>query len=112
MKEFICIVCPRGCHISVDDAGNISGYTCPRGLNYVKQELVDPKRTITSTVKVSNRENTFCPVKTSDNIKKGNIFKIMEEIKKVRVEAPIKMHQVIIKDIEEGVDIISTKEIK
>ena len=39
-KEFICIVCPKGCHISVD-GDNITGYTCPRGLNYVKQELID-----------------------------------------------------------------------
>lgn len=112
MKEFICIVCPRGCHINVDDEGNITGNSCPRGYNYVKQELIDPKRTITSTVKVSNREHTFCPVKTSTNIKKGNIFSLMEKIKDVRVEAPIRMHQVIIKDVEEGVDLIATKEIK
>ena len=34
-KEYICIVCPKGCHIVVD-GDKISGYTCLRGLNYVK----------------------------------------------------------------------------
>jgi len=24
MKEYICIVCPKGCHINVDENGNIS----------------------------------------------------------------------------------------
>ena len=49
-KEYICIVCPKGCHIVVDGE-NISGYTCLRGLNYVKQESIDPRRTLTTTVK-------------------------------------------------------------
>ena len=48
MKEFICIVCPKGCRLKVDDEGNVTGNTCIRGEKYGKQEAIDPKRTITS----------------------------------------------------------------
>ena len=112
-NEFICIVCPKGCRIKVDNEGNISGYTCLRGLNYVKEELTCPKRMLTSTVKVSNRKDTYVSVKTSSSIPKDLLLKVMEELKKASVEAPVKMHQVLLKNIfDTNVDIIATKEIK
>lgn len=110
--EYICIVCPKGCHIKVE-GDNITGYSCPRGLAYVKQESINPLRNITSTVLVTNREFTLLPVRTSDAIPKNMIFPLMEEIKKVRVSAPIKMHDIIIKNVLNlGVDVIATKEVE
>lgn len=111
-KEYICIVCPKGCHIVVDGE-NISGYTCLRGLNYVKQESIDPRRTLTTTVKVNDENIRVCPVKSSDTLPKDKLFASMEEINKISVNLPIKLHQVVIKNIlNTGVDIITTKEIK
>lgn len=111
-KEYICIVCPKGCHIVVD-GDNISGYTCLRGLNYVKQESIDPRRTLTTTVKVNDKNIRVCPVKSSDTLPKDKLFPSMEEINKISVDLPIKLHQVVIKNIlNTGVDIITTKEIK
>ena len=111
-KEYICIICPKGCHIVVD-GDNISGYTCLRGLNYVKQESIDPRRTLTTTVKVNDKNIRVCPVKSSDTLPKDKLFASMEEINKISVDLPIKLHQVVIKNIlNTGVDIITTKEIK
>ena len=111
-KDFICIVCPKGCHIHVDNE-NITGNSCPRGKAYVIQELTNPTRMITSSFKVINGEVNVCPCKTSQAISKDLMFKVMEEINKLRVEAPIAYHQVLIKNIfGSGVDIIATKEIK
>lgn len=111
-KEYICIVCPKGCHIVVD-GDNISGYTCLRGLNYVKQESIDPRRILTTTVKVNDKNIRVCPVKSSDTLPKDKLFSSMEEINKISVNLPIKLHQVVIKNIlNTGVDIITTKEIK
>lgn len=111
-KEYICIVCPKGCHIVVD-GDNISGYTCLRGLNYVKQESIDPRRTLTTTVKVNDKNIRVCPVKSSDTLPKDKLFASMKEINKISVDLPIKLHQVVIKNIlNTGVDIITTKEIK
>ena len=110
VQELICIVCPKGCHIKVDGE-NISGYTCLRGLSYAKQESINPLRTITSTVMIEGEENLVCPVKTSHEIPKKEIFNVMKEINKVKVKKPIKINQILIKNLLNlGVDIISTKE--
>lgn len=113
IKEMICINCPRGCHLKVDtEKLEVTGNFCPRGKAYGISEITAPKRTITSTVKVVNGTIERCSVKTSAPIDKNKIFEAMEEINKVEVEAPVNMHQVLIKDIlGSGVDVIATKEI-
>lgn len=111
-KKFTCIVCPKGCRITVDEEGKISGYTCLRGLNYVKQELVDPRRTLTSTFKVSGSTLLVCPCKSSQTLPKDRVKDVVKEIAKLDIKAPIKMHQVVIENVLGlGVDIIATKEI-
>ena len=54
MKELICIVCPRGCHLTVDENNDyaVSGNFCKRGEKYGKAEVTNPVRVVTSTVKV------------------------------------------------------------
>ena len=42
MKELICIVCPRGCHLKVDAELNVTGNACPRGIVYGKKEVTAP----------------------------------------------------------------------
>ena len=109
-KTIICIVCPKGCHITYKD-GTYSGYTCPRGLNYAKQEMISPERILTTTVKVKGKDMVI-PVKSSGLLPKGKMFDVMKEVNKVNVSLPIKMHDVIIKNVLGlGVDIIATKEV-
>ncbi len=113
MKELTCIVCPRGCRLTIDDELNVTGNSCPRGAQYAKDELTNPKRMITSFVRVKNRENTVVSVKTSTSIPKGMIFDVMNEIAKVRVSAPTKIGDIAIKNVlNTGADIIITKNIK
>ena len=113
MKELTCIICPRGCHLTIDDNNNVSGNFCPRGKEYAISELTNPVRTITSSIRVTNREDTLVSVKTSGPIPKGKIFDVMKEIDKLGVEAPTEIGQIAKKDILGlGVDIIITKNIK
>ena len=77
MKEFICIVCPKGCHLQVDDSGNVSGNTCIRGDKYGKQEAIDPKRTMTSTVKINSKMVRRLPVITSSDVPKNKVKEIV-----------------------------------
>ena len=113
MKELTCIVCPRGCRLKIDDELNVTGNTCPRGAQYAKDELTNPKRMITSIMRVKNRENCVVSVKTSQAIPKGKIFDVMKEIDRVQVEAPTKIGDVAIKDVLGlGADILITKNIK
>ena len=112
-REFTCIVCPRGCHITVDEHNNVSGNFCPRGKIYVLKEMSAPERTLTSSIRITNRENCVVSVKTSKPIPKGKIFAIMEEINKVGVDAPTHIGDVAIKNVlGTGADIVITKNSK
>lgn len=112
MKELTCIVCPRGCHLTVDDNLNVSGNFCKRGENYAKNELTRPMRNISSTVKIVSKTINRLPVKTSDNIPKDKIFQVMDEINKVVVKAPINVGDIVIKNVLDlGIDIVSTRTI-
>lgn len=55
LKEITCIVCPLGCRIQVEMEGgeikSVKGYSCSRGLEYAKNEVTMPKRTITTSVR-------------------------------------------------------------
>lgn len=112
-RELICIVCPRGCHLKVDiDGKNVTGNNCKRGFVYGLNEVISPTRVVTSTVKIKGVKGTVLPVKTQDAIPKEKIFEIMKEINKVEVNLPIKIGEIIIKNIlDTGVNIVATKSI-
>ena len=112
MKEFTCIICPRGCRLQVDDNMNVTGNTCPRGKDYAISELTNPVRSITSSIRVNNREDLLVSVKTSGNIPKGKIFEVMDEINKLSISAPCHIGQVVKENILGlGIDILITKNI-
>ena len=112
MTELICIVCPQGCHLKVDEENgyDVKGNSCPRGAEYGKKELVNPTRVITTTVAIEGGIYRRIPVKTAGDIPKGMIFEIMDEINKVVVKAPIKVGDVIIENVlGTGVNVVSAK---
>ncbi len=112
MKELTCIVCPRGCRLTIDDDLNVTGNSCPRGAIYAKDELTNPKRMITSFMRVKNRHDCVVSVKTSTSIPKGKIFEVMEAINKVGVDAPTHIGDIAIKNVLGlDADIIITKNI-
>lgn len=112
-KEFTCIICPRGCHLTIDENNNVTGNTCLRGKEYAISEVTNPVRTITSSVRVTNREDMLVSVKTSNKIPKAKMFDVMQEINKHGIEAPCHIGDVVIKNIL-GLDsdIIVTREVK
>ena len=111
-KSFVCIVCPRGCLLTIDDEMNVTGNTCPRGEAYARSEVTNPTRIITSSVRVNNREDTLVSIKTSAPVPKGRMLEVMEEINKVSVSAPTHIGDVVIKNVLGlDVDIIITKNI-
>lgn len=108
--DLTCIICPRGCKL-VTDGMNVSGNFCKRGIDYAISEFTNPVRVITTTVKVLNSEISQLPVKTNKPIPKNQIFEIMEKLKSIEVMTPIKINQVIVENIIEDVNIVSTRAI-
>lgn len=118
LKEFICILCPNGCEIQADiDENNsiqsIKGANCQGGTSYVRQELTDPKRTISSSVLVKGGVLPLASVRLSRPVPKDRIFDIMEQIKKVTLTAPVRTGDVVLFDVLGlGSDVIITKDVE
>ena len=114
MKERLltCIVCPKGCGLRImlrDDGSiaSIDGHTCRRGVAYAEDECTHPKRTVTSTVKLT--DGTPVAVKTSAPIPKELVFDVMREINAVRYDGDLSIGDVIIKSVcGTGVDVVAT----
>ena len=93
-KQFTCIVCPNGCEIEAEVENgqviSVTGHTCPRGEQYVRQELTAPRRTIASSVLVKGGELPVTSVRLTKAVPKDMIFPVMDEIRKVVLTAPVK----------------------
>ena len=82
IKTLTCIECPIGCEVEVTLEENkvvlVKGNSCPRGKMYAENEVVCPKRVVTSTVRAKSGE--MIPVKTDKPVKKSEIFAVMRKI--------------------------------
>lgn len=110
MKEFVCIVCPNSCLISVDEKKlTVTGNKCKRGETFGINEVTNPLRTICSTVKTTFADAPVLPVRVSSDIPKDKIFDVMQEINKVVIDKKVSRGDVIIKNVLNlNVDIIAT----
>lgn len=113
MANLVCIVCPKGCRLTVDDTTyEVTGNNCPRGAAYGKTELTAPTRVLTSTVKIENGVLSRCPVRTAGAIPKGKLFEAMSALREVTLVSPVKIGDVVIKNVcGTGVDVIATRNI-
>ena len=114
-RRLICIGCPMGCPLVVTmDGGevvSVTGNTCKRGETYGITEMTAPKRVVTSIVKVDNREDAFVSVKSAAPITKSKMFEVMDIIRAATISAPVKIGDIVIKDIFGETDIIATSNI-
>ena len=109
-KQLTCIICPRGCALSVTldgDAVSVMGHGCKRGEQYGINECIRPTRTVTSTVRVGNRGNALLSVKTAVPVLKADIGAIMRSIRNATAIAPVHIGDVILADVC-GADIVAT----
>lgn len=112
MKELICIVCPKGCHLKVDEENGyaVAGNSCPRGEEYGRNEILHPVRVLTSVVRMAGEEKACCPVKTDGGIPKKDIFKAMDALKPIYISRPVRIGDVIVRDVcGTGVNWVATK---
>lgn len=116
MKELICINCPMGCRMTVDDSDPnnlvVSGNCCNRGAKYAATEVISPKRTVTASVRVDGGNLPLVSVKTRSPIDKSLIFQCLEQLRQCHVSAPVAIGDVILPDVcGTGVAVVATKQI-
>lgn len=117
IKVIRCIVCPTGCSIKVigEDNNDVSfdGYHCKRGLEYAEQEFREPKRILTTTIKVKDGALPLIPVRTDKPLLKEKLNDALLIIAQKQVKAPIEMGEVLIKNILDlGVNIIASRNLE
>ena len=113
MRNITCIICPKGCGITVEETAEglkVAGNVCPRGEKYAIEECTHPTRTVTSFIRVENRPDTMVSVKTSAPIPKEKMFEAMKLIRAAKATAPIAIGDVLLADVF-GADMIATKSI-
>lgn len=113
-RTLTCVSCPMGCALTVrmEDGrvASVTGNQCPRGVVYAEAECVNPVRTVTSTVPVAGGDLPVLPVKTASPIPKTSIMACMEELRGVRVRAPLAIGDVVVHDVAgTGVDVVATR---
>jgi CxxC motif-containing protein len=80
---------------------------------YAENEVLHPRRIVTTSILVDGGEWPLVSVKTSCPVPKNAIFPIMEMVQKIRIKAPVSLGQVIIENVlDTNADIISTKSVK
>ena len=114
MKNLICICCPKGCHLTVDEKNDykVSGNSCPRGAEYGRNEIVNPVRTVTHTAKVNSHTHPRLSCKTDKAVPKKLMFDIIGEINKLVITPPVKTGQILIENVcKTDANVIATQSI-
>lgn len=117
VRELTCIGCPMGCALTVTlengEVTSVSGNTCKIGENYGREEVLNPRRTITSTMKVVGGEAEVVSVKTKEAIPKGRMMECMAAINEAQVKAPVSIGDVLISDVAgTKIAVVATKNVE
>lgn len=115
-RELICISCPVGCPLSVTvkdgEVLAVRGNKCPKGISYAKAEILDPRRILTTTVRIRGCSLQQLPVRTRQAIPKSLLAKGMEALSRYEVKAPVQIGDVLMSNfLGTGVDVIASRSI-
>ncbi|MHA2007877.1 MAG: DUF1667 domain-containing protein [Promethearchaeota archaeon] len=114
-KEIRCIVCPTGCLVHIENIDGeliIEGHSCKRGEEYARDEFIAPKRILTTTIRVEKGFLPLIPVRSDKPLPKEKLKETLKEIAKIKLTAPIKMGDILIKNVLDlDVNIIASRDL-
>ncbi|MBO3755004.1 MAG: DUF1667 domain-containing protein [Candidatus Brockarchaeota archaeon] len=114
--ELLCTRCPRGCLLrvkAVESSVAVEGNECPVGEKHAAEEVLNPRRIVSTTVRILGARLPRLPVRTSEPVLKSRARDIVAALKNMVVEAPVKGGQVILKNVADtGVDIIAERDME
>lgn len=101
-KEIICLGCPNGCHLCVKERERndieVLGNQCDRGIDYGREEFLEPKRIVTAVIRTDSESVPFVPVKTDKPLVMALIPKLLEELYRLEIRLPVRAGDVLIDD--------------
>jgi len=113
-RHFVCVVCPVGCEIDVVHEGgkiiSMEGNKCEKSEEFVRQELIEPMRIFTTTVRIEGSRWPVTPVRTDKSVPKRLFPRIMRQLRHVKLQAPVNMLDVVVRDVlRTGANIMATR---
>ncbi len=111
----LCIVCPEGCEMDIDVRDGELVFPqgiCHRGQEYAAQEIYNPCRVLTTTVRINDGDPAMLPVRTSQPISKAALIDAMQQIADIELTAPVRIGDVICRDVAgTGVSLVACRTI-
>jgi CxxC motif-containing protein len=114
LDRLTCVLCPVGCELEVrkNDAGelDVGGSQCDKGAPFAVEEVLRPMRNLATSVPIRGTAARMVSVRLSGPVPREMIFPILEEIAKLRPEAPVRRGQVLVANVlGAGVDVVATR---
>ena len=113
-RHFVCVICPIGCEVDVVHDGDriisMEGNKCKKSEEFVKQELIEPMRVLTTTVRIQGARWPIIPVRTDKAVPKRLFPRVMRQLRRIDLQAPVSMLDVVVKDVAgTGANVIATR---
>ena len=113
-KNLTCIVCPRGCALTVtldSEATNpvvsVEGQGCKRGVDYATAECTHPTRVLTTTAPTV--DGGVVPCKTDRAIPRELLFEAMKAVNSLSAPAVVRIGDVLLENLlGTGANIVAT----
>lgn len=117
IHEMICIGCPMGCRLTVIESENkgwlVEGNSCKRGVSYAVNEIENPVRTVTTTVRMEGSAIGWLPVKTAGPVPKDKVLEVVRQLQLLVIEGPVAVGDRVAYDIAgTGVDVVASRSVK
>ena len=113
-KNLTCIVCPRGCTLTVtldsaleNPVVSVEGQGCKRGVDYATAECTHPTRVLTTTAPTV--DGGVVPCKTDRAIPRELLFEAMKAVNSLSAPAVVRIGDVLLPDLlGTGANIVAT----
>ncbi len=115
ITHYLCIGCPLGCRLEVEAEDGavveVHGFSCKLGKEYAEREHIDPRRMLSSTVRVVQGRWVRLPVKTNRPIPKDQVAAVCKALRPLHIVAPIAIGEIIVANVcGTGADIVATRD--
>ena len=113
-KNLTCIVCPRGCTLTVpldsaleNPVVSVEGQGCKRGVDYAVAECTHPTRVLTTTAPTV--DGGVVPCKTDRAIPRELLFEAMKAVNSLSAPAVVRIGDVLLENLlGTGANIVAT----
>lgn len=115
--NYTCINCPLSCPLELTEEDGevleVRGADCKVGDKYAREEFENPRRTVSTTVRVQGGVLPLLPVVSAAPIPKALVRDAVRMLSGLTVNAPVADGQVIYPDIMgTGVDVVASRRLE